>query len=130
MRRIILDTNFIIDFVKWKIDLIGELKRICDFSFQLFIPDAVMTELNAFPPRSKEGQAYKVAMLVLKNAIVISTRGGLADDVLVRLASKMDIVATQDQALKRRLRASGVGVVVIREKGYLALIDRTLYHPR
>jgi rRNA-processing protein FCF1 len=127
MRRILLDTNFIIDMVKWKIDLFPELKRICDFAFQVFVPDVVWDELKAFPPRSKEGQCVKVAQLILdKKSITIMTKGGLADDVLVRMTARKDIVATQDQALKRRLRANSVGIITIREKGYLQLIDRVM----
>ena len=127
MRRILLDTNFIIDTVKWKIDLYAELKRICDFAFQVFVPDVVYAELDKFPPRSKEGQWAKVGRLILeKRSITIATKGGLADDVLVRMTTRKDVVATQDQTLKRRLRANNVGVIVIREKGYLQLIDRVM----
>ncbi len=128
MRRIILDTNFVLDIIKWKIDFLGELQRICDFTYEVFIPDVVMAELKRFPKRSIEGQNANVALLVLKKngAKILETGGTYADDAIVKIAGKKDIVATQDQTLKRRLRARGASVIVIREKGYLQLVERTL----
>lgn len=126
MRRILLDTNFVLDIIKWKIDVIGELQRICDFSYELLIPDVVISELRRFPKRSIEGRNATIALLVLKKngAKMLETGGTYADDVLVKIAGKKDIVATQDQTLKRRLRAKRVPVIFIREKGYLALSER------
>jgi len=128
MRRIFLDTNFIIKCIEWKIDLIGELRRICDFAYEIVLLDRVMDELAEFAAQGgKKKETVNVALLVLnKNGAknVASGETGLVDDILVKIATKNDAVATQDQALKRRLKEKGVPVIIIREKGYLEFVGR------
>ena len=42
-----------------------------------------------------------------------------ADEGIVMVADTNFIVATQDLALKRRLKAKGAGIITIRQKKYL-----------
>ncbi|MBI4144844.1 hypothetical protein HY493_01400 [Candidatus Woesearchaeota archaeon] len=127
MRRVFLDTNFILDTVIWKIDLFGELRRVCDFAYEIVVLDRVHAELEKYHAQGgKKKEVANVAHLVLASGGVklLKTKGGPVDDLLVRLATKEDAVATQDQDLKRRLKAKGVPVVIIREKGYLQFVGR------
>jgi rRNA-processing protein FCF1 len=129
MHRILLDTNFLIKCIEWKIDFIGELARVCDFTYTIGVLSNVMDELAAFGLQGgKKKDVAKLAILILsKNGAqtIDSQVKGSADDALVAVADKKtDVVATQDQELKRRLKAKGVPVIIIREKGYLELIGR------
>lgn len=128
MHKIYLDTNFVIKCIEWKIDFIGELERICDFKYEIILLDNVMDELSAIAAEGgKKKEIVNVGLLVLsKNGAknVPSGEKGLVDDILVKLATKNDIVATQDQDLKRRLKEKNVSVIIIREKGYLELVGR------
>ena len=126
MKRIFLDTNFVLDTVQWKIDLFGELSRVCDFAFETVVLDRVLEELESVKARGgRKKELANVALLVLSKSritVLNTTSTSSVDSLLVKLADKNDFVATQDQALKRRLRQKGVPVVVIREKGYLQLV--------
>ena len=46
MRKIILDTDFLIDIISWKIDLISELTRIVNYPFKIRILDKTLGELQ------------------------------------------------------------------------------------
>lgn len=128
MRRIFLDTNFILNTVTWKIDLFGELQRICDFNYDVVVLSNVREELNKYKALGgKKKETANVAMLVLdKNGAKAMKATGFVDDSLVKIATKDDVVATQDQDLKRRLKAKNVSTISIREKGYLDIINRVL----
>ncbi len=130
MRRVFLDTNLILDTVRWKVDLFGEIRRICDFAYDIVVLDRVFDELKKFQALGgKKKELGSIALLILasnKDIITLKTKGGHVDDLLVSTATKKDIVATQDQRLKQRLKSAGIGVIVIREKGYLSLIERGL----
>jgi hypothetical protein len=126
MHNIYLDTNFIIKTIEWKIDLFGELDRICHFKFEVVLLDKVLNELADYGAEGgKKKETASVALLVLsKNKVknVPAEGTGTVDDVLVKMAKKGDSVATQDQELKRRLKEKGVPAIVIREKGYLEFL--------
>ncbi|HSU73013.1 MAG TPA: PIN domain-containing protein [Candidatus Binatia bacterium] len=126
MHRIFPDTNFLIKCIEWKIDFFSEFERVCDFAYDVVLLDCVLDELAAYGAEGgKKKETANVALLVLsKKPVKTVHAGGHADDALVKLATKHDVVATQDQELKRRLKEKGVPVVVIREKGYLELVGR------
>jgi len=46
MKSIILDTNFVIEILKNKIDLKGELSKICNFPFKILVLDRIKDELD------------------------------------------------------------------------------------
>lgn len=128
MRKIFLDTNFVLDTVLWKIDLFGELRRVCDFAYEIVLLSNVRDEIKKIQGLGgKRKEVATVALLILdKNNVKSMKAKGYADDALVQLTELGDIVATQDKDLKRRLKEKQIGSIIIREKGYLELIDRVL----
>ena len=46
MKKIILDTNFIVTALKFKIDLFSELRKALDFQYEIFILDKTIDELK------------------------------------------------------------------------------------
>ncbi|MEK6849420.1 MAG: PIN domain-containing protein [Nanoarchaeota archaeon] len=128
MRKIFLDTNFVLDTVLWKIDLFGELRRVCDFAYEIILLSNVRDEIKKIQGLGgKRKEVATVALLILdKNNVKSMKAKGHVDDSLVQLTELGDIVATQDKDLKRRLKEKQIGSIIIREKGYLELIDRVL----
>ena len=128
MRKIFLDTNFVLDTVLWKIDLFGELRRVCDFAYEIILLSNVRDEIKKIQGLGgKRKEVATVALLILdKNNVKSMKAKGHVDDLLVQLTELGDIVATQDKDLKRRLKEKQIGSIIIREKGYLELIDRVL----
>lgn len=114
--RIILDTNFIVDTIKNKIDFMKELERICDFNFEIFVLDKTLYEL-----RKIKKPESKIALFLIRNFNIIDTskyKDKDVDDILFELGSKYFIIATQDKELKRKLRKKSIQVIIIRQKKY------------
>src|SRR3989344_7943284 len=95
---IVIDTNMILDSIKFKVDLFTELKRICNFQYKTAILDKTLNELENKPNS-------KIALqLINKNNInIIKTKEGYVDDLLLNLDDN-HIIATNDKELKNRLK--------------------------
>ena len=125
MKTVLVDTNFLVECAKHKIDIHEELKRILDFSFEVAILDRTMEELEGIITRGgREGQAAKLAKTILmtKHLTILPTPGGHTDTLLLEKADEHHIIATQDAGLKKRLKQKKQPVIVIRGLKKLALI--------
>lgn len=112
MRKILLDTNFLVYIAKYKIDLFSELNRICGFTYTLHILSGTLEELERL-----EFKELKLIKVYLKDVEVIESKNNV-DDELVEYSRQGDIIATQDKELKKRLKNS---YIIIRQKKYLEL---------
>jgi rRNA-processing protein FCF1 len=129
MKTIILDTNFLVDCLGWRVDFIRELERIIPFNYRLVVIDKSIDELDNIAKEAKGDEkigARLAKQLIAKGSIsIISTdKKGYTDTLILRKADKETIVATQDQELKRRLKAKCIPVVIIRQKKFLELIPK------
>jgi rRNA-processing protein FCF1 len=129
MKKIILDTDFLIHCAKFKIDYTAEMRRILDFAFKPMIIDKTIDELDGVLERSrgKAKDAAKLAKTVLKykNIEQIKTKKDKIVDVLILHTVNKDdyMVATMDAELKRELKKKRVPVIVIRQKQFLQLFN-------
>lgn len=129
MKTVILDTNFIVDCLSWKVDFFSEIQRILPFQYKLAVVDKTLDELDLL---AKKGNtiarlgARLAKQVIAKKAIGIirTDKKGYTDTLILKAAGKDAIVATQDQNLKRRLKAKGVPVIVIRQRKYLELFPK------
>lgn len=127
MRKILLDTNFLMIPCQFRIDIFSELERVCSFRYKLFVLDATVAELKKLSlSRGKKGSCAKMALRLIEvhHIEVIKTQGCAikhTDDLIVGIADKEWIVATQDSNLKRRLKQENVGLITLRQKRYLML---------
>jgi len=132
MRKIILDTNFLVSIVRFKVDLFSELRRICDFKYAVCIVDGIINELEKLieTGKPKDKIAARISLeLIRKKKIQITKispknkRVKNVDLLILNLIKEGNfIVATQDKELKREIRKKGVPLIVLRQKGYLKLI--------
>ena len=130
--KIILDTNFLISSVRFKVDIFSELQRICDFKYQACIIDGILDELKRLveigKPKDKIAAKISLELVKKENIKIIKTypknkRVKNVDFLILNLIKKEDfIVATQDKELKREIRKKGVPIIVLRQKRYLKLI--------
>ncbi len=127
MKKILLDTNFLMIPCQFRADIFSELERMCSFSYKLFILDATLAELKKLAlSKGKKGGCARVALKLIEanNVEVFSSQDYTdkhTDDLIVKITNKDWIVATQDMNLKRRLKEKGVGLIILRQKGYLML---------
>lgn len=127
MRKIILDTNFLLVPYQFKVDVFSEIRRICDFRYELCIIDKTIDELKKIieEQKGKNKMAAKLAILLLKSKdvkIIKSKSAESVDDIILDHAGKDTVVATQDAELKRKLKKKCSGIIVLKNKTHLALL--------
>ena len=129
MKKILLDTNFLMICFQFRVDIFTELDRVCNFDFKLFVLDKTIEELEKIvgEQKGKNKEAAKIALklIAIKKINIIKTKSNIkTDDVIRDVAAKDNyIVATQDKDLKRRLINQGASVIVLRQKKVLAIIN-------
>ena len=119
MKRIILDTSFIVSSVDFKVDIFSELGRICVFNYEVCIIDKTIDELNEIidNQKGKNRVNAKIAKeMFLGKVKILKEKGEEVDDILVKLSDSENIIATQDKELKKRIKGRKI---TIRQKKYL-----------
>ncbi len=129
MKTVLLDTNFLVDCLTWKVDFFSEIRRILPFQYTLAVVDKTIDELDKVAVEgkgdSKIGARLARQVIAKKEISIIKTdKKGYTDTLILKAAGKDVIVATQDQELKRRLKAKGIPVIIIRQKKYLEIIPK------
>ncbi|MBN1502476.1 DNA-binding protein [Candidatus Woesearchaeota archaeon] len=127
MKRIILDTNFLLIPYNFHVDIFAEIDRICHFPYQLVVLDATINELKRIieRQRGRHRDAAKFALLLINKKDLYTPANStehIADDVIVEIADKDTIVATQDKVLGKRLKEKNIRRIVLRNKKYLEMI--------
>jgi len=126
MKKIIIDTNFLMMPFEHGVDSIGELLRLMHEPTTLIIPSGVLEELLTLGGKTgRRAQAARSAFTSIeklkahfKVETVKST--GAVDGWIIKYAHEnRNLVATNDVPLRRQLRALGVPVVAMKSKAKL-----------
>jgi len=128
MKKIILDTNFLLIPYIFKVDIFSEIDRVSSFKYDICIINRTIDELEriAEKQKGKNKEAAKFALKLIKQKSlkrigkIQDTRD--VDDIILDLDKTNLIVATQDKALKKRLRQNKILVIVLRQKKYLMIV--------
>ena len=130
MKKIILDTNFLLVPIQFKVDIFSEFDRICNFNYKLFIFDKSIGELKNIirkqSQKHKKAAEFALKLIRLKNIEIIKSNEGDVDSLILENLDKDTIVATQDIELKKKLLKKGASVIILRQKKYLKLIKKGL----
>jgi rRNA-processing protein FCF1 len=127
MKHVIIDTNFLLIPVQFKVDIFSEIERVMAVPYKLYIVDKTLEELEKIRAtasgKDKAAASLALKLLSSKKVLHLKTEKNLnTDELIVELAKQPNfIVATQDMALKRILKQNGVQVMVLRQKKYLKL---------
>jgi rRNA-processing protein FCF1 len=127
MKKIIIDTNFLLIPGKFRIDIFSEFQKIADFKYELFIIDKTIYELNKIINNKdlnmKDKLNAKIGLHLVEANKVKKIESSLddVDDAIVAAADKNTVVATSDKELKRRLRENGVKILNLMKKQYLKI---------
>jgi len=128
MKKILLDTNFLMICFQFRVDIFSEIERICNFNYKIHVLDKTIEELKNIieMQKGKHKDAAKVALqlLKLKKVDVIKTTSKKhTDDIILDYAKKDYLVATQDKDLKRKLVNQECKVIILKQKKILALVN-------
>jgi len=122
MKKIILDTNFLLIPHNFKVDIFSEISRIIDDSYELFIIDKTIDELRKIVStgKGKDKKAAEIGLeLIEKKGIKRIISESYVDKAIISIAGSDYIVATQDADLKRKLKCRKI---VLRQKNHLELL--------
>jgi len=128
IKKVLLDTNFLMICFQFRVDIFSEIERICTFNYGLYVLDKTIGELKKIAEKQggKHRDAAKIALQLLeleKVGIIKTDSEKYTDDLILDYAKKGYIVATQDKDLKRRLINHGVEVIMLRQKKILVLVN-------
>ncbi len=129
MKRVILDTNFLMIPEQFGVDIFSEIDRLMQTRYELWIVDKSLDELKriAETGNGKEKRAARLGVAFVaakKMGIMKSAKEDYVDDAITKAAERdKHVVCTQDQGLKRRLKEKGVSVITLRKKDYLIRVD-------
>lgn len=125
---VIVDSNFLFLPIQFKVDIEEEMTKLFGRKLKLILPRPIYEEIRniAICGKPKEKQQAALALEIGRRLCEIRDikpiPGETNDDLLVRIAKEMRCpVATNDQALKRRLRSYGIAVVFLRQKSHLSV---------
>ncbi|HKZ45652.1 MAG TPA: PIN domain-containing protein [archaeon] len=122
MTKVMFDTNFLIDLVRFRID-IQDVKTMIGRS-EFYTVDTVIRELEGISTKkSKSGRNARIALKIieLNNIKVIKSREKSADEAILKLAKRGMAVATNDIELKKSLIKQNTKVIYLRSKKHLEL---------
>jgi len=113
----LLDTNFLMVPVQFKVDIFSELGE-----YELVTLDNCIAELKKISKgKNRDAVAAKIAMKMTEGRVrVVSTTVKITDTAIVNYARKHGCaVATNDQNLMKTLKKYGIKIIRLRQKKYL-----------
>lgn len=115
---IILDTDFLVNSIKYKVDVVSQIKENFPDD-KIGIIDKTLDELKKV--NNPDAKAA-IHLVKLKEMEIIKTKKDkIVDDLILEKVKENDIVGTQDRNLKRRLKENNIKSITIRQKKYISL---------
>jgi uncharacterized protein len=132
MKKIIIDTNFLVSAIRFNIDIFSEIERISNFNYQIYVVDETISELEKITEKEKlkDRKAAKIALEIIKKGKIkiiktVSKNKRIKNvDLLILelIENGSFIVATQDKELKRQIKKKQVPLIVLRQQKYLKMV--------
>ena len=111
MKTILLDTNFLIEALKRRIDVASQLERAFEDGFTPVVLKEQLAEIERLGPLEA-----RAATTVIDALGIRVEEGGKTDvdDAILAYAKKSGAaVATGDEGLKKRLKKAGVEIITL-----------------
>lgn len=115
--KIILDTNFLVDCIRFKIDIKSELA-----GNEVFLTDQIVSEIDKITKRgTKESGLAKLALDYIKREglKILKSKENNTDLSLLNYSKKDYAIATHDKVLKNKIKKAGGRIIFIRQKRYV-----------
>jgi rRNA-processing protein FCF1 len=115
--KIVLDTNFLIDCVRFKIDMAKELA-----GHEIYTVESVIPELMRIASKNtKDASSANIALKIASSLDILPAKEKETDDSMLSYSKDGYVIATQDSALKVRIKDAGGKVAYIRQRKYVSL---------
>ena len=123
--RILVDTNFLLIPVRFKVDIFEASADAVNDITEFYVSSRVLDEIRHLKERAKPGffRELKLAETFAGMCtFMVDPSVNDVDDSLVSLASREGMVlGTSDAELRQKARAAGLKVIYLRQKSYLVL---------
>ena len=121
VRKVWLDTNFLMIPVQFRVDIFEELHRLLNEPFELLIASGTLDELKFISGgRGEDAGAARIGLKLIEGkGVKVVQSSGNVDDWLVERAVERDFVCTNDIGLIRRLRETKVRRIQLKGKTHL-----------
>lgn len=115
-----MDTSFIMDMFRYKVDM-SEIFDLMPRASLATVPQ-VVHELNALAKKKSTHSRYaRVALEMLGKIEVVNAPKESADDALAILAGGENVVATNDEKLRKRIAKKRLKTIYLRGRKHLAI---------
>ena len=114
--RVIFDTSFLLDMLRYKVDISLLYERLG--KFEKLVLDSTLNELNTIARKSsKKGMLARVALQLIRNEDFRTIKTGEKDfDKAILKIKNNYYVATNDLALRKKLKEKGIKTIYLRAK--------------
>jgi rRNA-processing protein FCF1 len=124
MKKVILDTNFLMSILQLKIDIFEGIFNCLMENVEYYIIDKTKNELEKLIKTSKlsDSQAAKFGLKVLESKpikVIKTTENKCVDDLILDQTGY--VVATVDKELKQKLKNKKIRILTIKQKKYIVL---------
>ncbi len=119
---VVLDTNMLLVPYQFGVDILEEIQRLLPGA-RIVTVKPVLKELEKIERQGLHGRlGVRIARKILERVEILDTPEKPVDTLLVELAEKGYIIATNDKELKKRVWERGGSVIFLREESHLELL--------
>ena len=120
VKGVVIDTNMFLVPYQLGIDVLEEIRRLLP-GIRVYTIPPVLREIKRLSEsgNTNERLAARIGLKIAEQVEVLSIEGDSADRVLLELAKKGFIVATNDRELRRKIREAGGLTVFVRKRDHL-----------
>lgn len=123
--RILVDTNFLLIPVRFKVDIFTDSSDAVNDLTEFYVSSRVLNEIRLLKEKSKPSFVKELRLAEAyagQCTLIEDPSDGEVDDSLVNLASREGMVlGTIDSELRQKARNAGVKVIYLRQRNYLVL---------
>jgi rRNA-processing protein FCF1 len=125
MKKVLLDTNFMLVPYQFKLDIFNGIEKAIEAPHSFVIPTGVVNELKVLSKgRGKEGAAARFALKLVKlhKHESVESSGNVDEWILGYATERGIIVATNDRALREKLKRKRVKVLSLRSRSTIGVV--------
>ncbi len=125
MRKVLLDTNFLLVPYQFKLDVFEKMKDVFEGDYSLVVPSGVVGELKRLSlGRGKEGAAarFGLKLLSLREHEGVESSGNVDEWILEYAQKERAVVATNDKALREKLKRKRVKVLSLISRARIGIV--------
>ena len=124
-RKVLLDTNFLLVPYQFKLDIFTKIEEMLETPHSFVVPTGVVGELEKLSKgKGKEGAAarFGLKLLKLKEHESIESSGNVDNWIRDYAKGKGIIVATNDRALRVKLKKNRVKVISLLSRSKVGVV--------